>query len=660
MIWCIFFLLALAVVAAELVLLIIDYFSKKLFNHRRRAIYFLMGGGALTVALLCFPAYMHKFSSETYSIIKSSAFSIRDAVKVFAMDNISENISNSIATLVDADGGIYHRYAAAFGVYEFVVLAVQIVFPLLTFGFVVSFIKNLIPWVKYVFFHWRDRHIFSELNEKTITMAESVLSSRAEKESRPFMRWFFKPLIVFMGGEGTDGGDELLDKARAMGSVVFRSDIDNIRVKRPLKEKRTDSDKMTENKTDKEKPEKAKKPRRKVRITFYLTGEDETEKIRYATHIIKKWDYDEVSMYVFSYAMQVEMLRSSWNNKRMQIYRVNDVQSLIYHNLHIHGIRLFDKAHEQNGNTISAVIVGLGNYGVEMLKALVWYCQVPGFKVKITAFDGDEGVEERLKAQCPELIEKNRDTTEGEAHYDITVHGGVDANQYDFYEKLKAVSDATYIFVSLGKDQENIDVAAKIRSELRRLAPDKEPDIETVVYDSNIAREMSVTWQGDITVKSNPAGVKNFKNQAYNIHMIGDLESFYSVKTVTDSELIEAGKKVNSRWAQTAEDIAAEEKKFWKYNYHYRSSVAKAIHEALRVKLIDKGYIEPIKGVGKPWNELNDDEKLEIGMFEHVRWNAYMRSEGYRCAEKRDDLAKTHNKLVSVKELSDDDLRKDA
>jgi hypothetical protein len=72
-----------------------------------------------------------------------------------------------------------------------------------------------------------------------------------------------------------------------------------------------------------------------------------------------------------------------------------------------------------------------------------------------------------------------------------------------------------------------------------------------------------------------------------------------------------------------------------------------------------------IPGVEKEWNERTADEKVAIGRVEHVRWNAYMRTEGYQYSqskskESRNDLAKIHNNLVPVTELSDDDLRKDA
>ena len=134
--------------------------------------------------------------------------------------------------------------------------------------------------------------------------------------------------------------------------------------------------------------------------------------------------------------------------------------------------------------------------------------------------------------------------------------------------------------------------------------------------------------------------------------MIGDLEHFYSFATMIDSNLVEEGKKVHLRWGDESE--------FWKYEYNYRSSIAKAIHERLRAKMkLD------IPGINKEWDKRTDEEKLAIGLIEHVRWNAYMRTEGYQYSgsqnkSSRNDLGKVHHNLVPVTKLSDDDLKKDA
>ncbi|MGN1409157.1 MAG: hypothetical protein ACI4XJ_03175 [Eubacteriales bacterium] len=404
----------------------------------------------------------------------------------------------------------------------------------------------------------------------------------------------------------------------------------------------------------------------KRKMNFYLISENESEKIRHATAIIKSYDYNEVSMYVFSDRIECELLMSTWDNKNMKVYRINDEQALIYHNLSLHGIRLFQNAWENNQKTISAVIVGLGKYGLEMLKALIWYGQVPGFKLKIHVYDADPMAEKKFITQCPEIMLLNHNSIEGEAHYDITFHSGVDVKCSDFYEEIKQVCDATYIFVSLGSDEENISAAVALRTVYEQINRAYKPDIETVVYDTNISKEMSVVWQSGIR-DDGVVGIKNFKQQAYNIHMIGDLDSFYSVDTVIDSKLVDSGMEINLRWAKLTDpnNTQEDEQKFWRYDYNYKSSIAKAIHEDLRKQLIALRYIDEIPGVYKDWDSRTDEEKLAIGRFEHVRWNAYMRTEGYvfsgsKEKSSRNDLAKQHNNLVPVGELSDDDLSKDA
>ena len=156
--------------------------------------------------------------------------------------------------------------------------------------------------------------------------------------------------------------------------------------------------------------------------------------------------------------------------------------------------------------------------------------------------------------------------------------------------------------------------------------------------------------------------------------MIGDLTHFYDVDTVINFHLIQEGKSINTRWskelASNAHHLSEAEKReieekcdrlYWRYEYNYRSSNAKALHERLRKKLHEELGLH-IPGVGKTHEEIISDPtlRLAVGKLEHIRWNAYMRSEGYRYGSKKDHLAKTHYNLVPVDQLTDDELRLDA
>lgn len=624
MIWFVFLMASCVALLSTLAAIIVTCCRKKKLKHYVNRLQVLFACCFVMAVLLCIPPYYTLESNSDIAIIKTIVFSFQKAIRVFGADEMYDVVLDNIS----------HAPEKIREIYSIATLCVQFIAPLLTFSFIISFLKNLLPYNRYKMLFWKETHIFSELNEKTLTLARSIITN-AEKETRR-IGWFRKPLIVFAGvNKDTEEDNDLMADARLMDAIVFKSDLETIHFRNRLW---------------------------KRKMKFYLISERESNKIRHATSLIESYDFDEVSMYVFSDGIECELLMSAWDNKNMKVYSINDVQSLIYHNLSEHGIRLFRNAHSFNRNVISTVIIGLGKYGMEMLKALIWYGQVCGFELKINVFDADPLAETKFMTECPEIVALNRNTIEGEAHYDITIHNGINVNGFDFVKKIEEINDATYVFVSLGADEENISTAVALRAIYERINHKYQPDIETVVYDTNISREMGVAWEGDSVWNEHFDGIKNFKQQAYKIHMIGDLDSFYAENTVIDSDLVKRGQDVNRRWARSKspEERQENEKAFWRYDYNYRSSIAKALHEDLRRKLVDENYIKRIPGVEKDWNSLNDEEKHAIGMAEHIRWNAYMRTEGYQFGEKRNDLAKQHHNLVPVGELSDDDLRKDA
>ena len=66
-----------------------------------------------------------------------------------------------------------------------------------------------------------------------------------------------------------------------------------------------------------------------------------------------------------------------------------------------------------------------------------------------------------------------------------------------------------------------------------------------------------------------------------------------------------------------------------------------------------------IPGIEKNLDERTEEERRNLRILEHKRWNAYMRSEGFTYAEKRNNLAKTHHCLVPFDELPLKEQEKD-
>lgn len=628
MYWYSFWSIAVAILG----LAVIDAIAVLFFRYKRKRILTpnraLILGTWASASVMFYPLYLRELEGvvSVAEYIKAGLVSIQHSIRLFAFDgdymdivDMANGLEPEIQTLYTLLGAIL--YLAA---------------PILTVGLILSFFKNLTSYVHYVFSFWQHTHVFSELNEKSLALAKSIddVNNKKGKGEKRKYRFWKKALIVFTDVTLKDDEKnlELLEEAKEIGAILFTKDLESIRYRNRHLSIR--------------------------KMNFYLISDDEEEKIRHAESIMKEYDLESVELRVISDDIRSELLLAAKDVKKMKAIRVNDIQSLIYHTLDIHGMRLFEKARCVNSSekAISAVVVGLGKYGLEMMKALIWFCQMPGYRIKINAFDIDEHAEEKIVTMCPELMSKefNGQDVSGEARYKIKIHSGIDTNSTAFLDKLSEIKDATYIFVCLGDDAVNLSTAVRIRALCERIhyaGDHHKPDVETVIYDSNIRDTMGMKWISSED-DSNSQGVMNFKEQSYNIHMIGDLDHFYCVDTLIDSKLIEEGKLVHLRWGN--------ERDFWKYEYNYRSSIAKAIHERLRVKMkLD------IPGIHKEWDKRTDEDKLAIGLVEHVRWNAYMRTEGYQYSgsqdkSSRNDLGKVHHNLVPVTKLSDDDLRKDA
>ncbi len=589
----------------------------------------------LSAWLLCIPYYVNVFTpqvpegEEAVTNWGSAIFmSFQHALRLFALDGDFYQVLE----FVQSNDSIVSPFWHVVGGAVLCVLA-----PLLTFTLLLSFIKNFAAKFNYTVHFFRRVHIFSELNEKSLALAKSLIDYPADDldnatvkisaekkdaedegdapalefnlddftdiESPTIFRkkiatatetkahkWRRRlpPLIVFTDvlDKHEEEHYELVAEAKEINAILFRKDLASIRFRVPFMFWR--------------------------KLSFYLISEDEPEKIRHAKHVMKKYNDERTKLFVFSDNIEMQLLMDSLSEQsRLYTRRINDIQSLIYHNLDLHGLRLFQNAYAYRVATekdtspapdsravITAVIVGLGQYGLEMLKALLWYCQMVGFRLVIHAFDEREDAASRLYALCPELkkpskSEKKTEKNEWEDDYYPTIHGGIAVDSDEFVAKLREIPNATYVFVGLGSDELNISTAIHIRTLYEQLH--RRPDIETVVYDSNIRKKMSCPWDeeekreqdADRENEQNEAnrqstkgnalkkkknkkpeqepkkrkklapqkdaeekkyGIVNCSDQPYNIHMTGDLESFYSAKTLLRSDLEEAGKFCELRW----------------------------------------------------------------------------------------------------------------
>lgn len=558
----------------------------------------MFGGVVISTVILFIPTYSHLFSKgddNLFGIIETVLVSIHNMIRLFIVDGDFQFVVENMPPEIDAVLG--RAYGLLFSV-------LFVAAPLMTFGFVLSFFKNLSALAKYMLNYRSDVFVFSGINDKSAALAQSLVSGGKKERT-----------VVFCSvNEDDEDVAEYIGKTREMGAICFKKDINSINFS--LHSKRAD-------------------------ISFFMMDEDQTDNTEQTLALISTYkNRGNTNLYLFSDSAEAEfILMSAYADDKdepvmMRVRRINEIRALINRDLYDHGADIFENAapDEVSGTKhISAVIVGLGKYGVEMTKALTWFCQMDGYSVTVNSFDVSETAASEFAALCPELVDPRINgslSNDGESRYELTVHSGVDINSCEFAEKLAAILKPTFVFVALGDDEKNIAAAVRLRTLCERNGC--HPPIKAVIYHS-----------GKKNVLEN---IANFKNQKYNIDFIGDVESSFSEDVILNSEVERAALARHLKWG--------DESDFWKYSYNYNSSVASAIHRKMKI-------ICEIPGADKTPAERTEDELWGLRILEHRRWNTYMRSEGYSYAPKRNDLAKVHHCLVPFDELSLEDQIKD-
>ena len=552
----------------------------------------LFGGLFTAVFISLLPVYGGILSGMTNSRLKTVAFALHNTFQIFTIDADREIILEGISSPRPWLSSVYSAFLSI----------VLVAAPILTFGFVLSFFKNVSAFVSYILRYNRDVYVFSELNEKSLSLASDIRKNHK------------KAVLVFTDvfGSSDEVSYELEEQAREIRAICFKKDIlaINFRIHRA-----------------------------KSQMVFCTIGEDETENITQGLKLIDLYrDRDNTRLFVFSSRVDGELLLTRADKGKLKVRRVNEVRSLINRLLYDNGFELFEHAKQMpdGSRKISALIIGLGRHGTEMLKALSWYCQMDGYHVEIDAFDSDEKAEDRFRALAPELMsgEYNGVSIPGEAEYTIRIHSGMDVTTKSFADAISGLKDTTYAFVSLGSDEMNINTAVELRMLFERMKI--KPVIRSVVYSTDERKALE--------------GITNYRGQPYGIGFTGDTETSFSEAVIMNSELEAEALRLHMKWG--------EEEAFWQYEYNYNSSVASAIHMKARVKC-------GIPGADKKKEELTETERVTIENLEHRRWNAYMRSEGFvysgsPAKSSRNDLAKMHHDLVDYSALAEEERRKDS
>ena len=590
--WIVQFVISIVILVAA-IFAVVYCQKKEIKRHKLLSNFNILFLAVAVCAFFLFMPYYYNASSTNLKWLHAVLVSFYSVLRTFTLDGDYGFFLESTA----AGGNVFNT------VYLTFTLVVMVAAPFFTFGVVLSFFKDVKAFCKYFIQRDKITCVFSELNERAVVLAKDL----STKEN----------VIVFSGVNAeTEADKDLVNQVDNFGAICFKKDMHSIKLGLNKWKKKT---------------------------YFFVIGGDDGENLRHTLKLIENYrDRDDTLVYLFSTSVESELVLASIDKGKMTVRRVDEARSLINRFLYDEGAILFDSAKlcENGEKQISAVVVGLGQYGSIMLRTLSWFCQMPGYKLKITAFDKDEKAESKIAYHAPAMMarESRGVFAYGVPGYDINIHSGIDANTAEFVDLITKQKDATCVFVALGSDEENVKVAADLRMRFERMYI--KPVIITIVYDSE--------------KKAILEKIENHTHQAYDIKFIGDINSSYTEKVIIHSELEKAALDSHMGWDEAKED------EFWDVEYNYRSSVATVLHKKAKLHC---GIVPIIK----PEEELTPEDKKEIlrqGDLEHRRWLAYMRSEGFVYSgsedpSSRNNLAKTHHNMVPTQRLSEEDLNKD-
>ena len=228
----------------------------------------------------------------------------------------------------------------------------------------------------------------------------------------------------------------------------------------------------------------------------YFITEDEDENVEQALIMIEacrkkeKLNTANTHFYVFATTPESEVLLDFVDNGKMKIRRVNENKDLAICTLRDKENDIFSRAipckhkplkmdlaaEANNKKTIfdrkdvkllRVLIVGLGNYGTELLKMLCWSTQMFNYVLEVYVFDKNGDAEGRMSRVAPDLLAYS-EAGDGltRPYYKIKFTSAADVTTGEFYKRLdeELPGAVTTVFVTLGEDELNIQTAMGLRS----------------------------------------------------------------------------------------------------------------------------------------------------------------------------------------------------
>ena len=569
-------------------------------------------------------------------------------------------------------------------------------------SFILGFLTSIFPQIRLLRKPFRKKYIFSELNEKSISLAEDIIriAKKECKEKRPQWipeknewLWIFLPTIIFTDAyidHSSEINTELHQRANEIEAICIKDDILKTQFKnvpwwyRLMTEiLHLDLSWIYPN-----------------NLHYFLIDEENISNIHAVTSLVtKKLDRYKIGCHVHVFSQNPEaisivkklyhdteisdesykkiknIINKTQNEIKLKDLRiviqvVQEYTSIVYDLFNEKPLYLPLLSKTKNKELV-VTIIGGGKTGMEAFLGAYWYGQILNHELRINVITEDaEKFKSTIEHINPEILNsgtlldiKTSDNDDElrifsniqEADKEllqITKNGkqadpyskflfrSIDVKTGNLYKVLdkreeKAdgffLLDSDYFIVALGSDELNISIATDIDRMVRRNSLEKEKPNMTViayaVYDSKTNEILNLPSTQDKsgkTIKHAFASLKKIYSKE-NIFMTKVEKLAFNLNREHDR----ANKKDYDRYLEKFHN------KFLADEYNWWSSIARVYH--FKYKMFSTDVItnlnEPDENVLKQYYEkIEKNKKLrhELAWLEHRRWNAFMRTKGFK------------------------------
>lgn len=466
---------------------------------------------------------------------------------------------------------------------RYYMITLYLLAPMGVSALLLKILTGLISGLRVRVHAFRPVYVFSRLNERALTLAESI-------DANPNVH---APLYIFEHAGEAEGTS--LDRLKELKAVR----ISGMLTQREL-------------------------PRFAHGVSVFFMDENEDVNLRDMTRLLNEPDTRRwlpkkhtLQLYAFTVTRRAEDAVAAVAQKhyslRIPIIASVNVEAMLAMNI-LNRYPLIGDTYEKAQRTLEILLIGDDSLTMNMLETVFHIAQLPMRTPRITvASHHENAIRSHLYERAPMLLEED-DPAVRECGTLRFI--SADRSPLEILDALEGTPD--YVFVSCENDTLTQNTAAAVAEEInRRKLADPQLAERYITVLSCIRDSANQTVY---SAQKSAAG-QVLKNPCLTA-MVGSHEECYSTEAVFSARPTVEGFFLNSTYERviypeadllTAEALTRDYIAYMQLAYNRRSSIASANHLSYRLKALQAGFTVD-----------------ELAVCESRRWNAYVMMEGYR------------------------------